>query len=148
MIFLFLFVNTIVGQALGNPPNCTYTCDDPICPADCSIKCQAPDCTSNCTSTCSPPVCFTQCLPLAEQSIVDSCPLCETNCLPLQCNPVNASCAILCQAVSCGWVCKKPTNCPQPVCQLNCEQPACESFGIRSGGNLLWSLVFLFIFLL
>ena len=144
MIFLFLFLYSLNAQALGNPPNCTYTCDNPICPADCSIKCEVPDCTSNCTSTCRPPVCFTQCLPLINQSIVDNCPLCETICMPLQCDPLNASCAILCQPPSCGWVCKKPTNCPQPLCQLNCGQPACESFGIRSE-TLLWSLIFLAI---
>lgn len=36
-------------------------------------------------------------------------------------------CQNLCEATNCGWECSKPTNCPQPKCELMCEQPTCRA---------------------
>ena len=128
MIIILFLISAALGAATdGNPPNCSYTCDDPICPAVCSATCASPNCTvSGCpSSTCQTPICFTQCLPLVNQSISDSCPSCETVCLPPQCSPVNVNCTVLCEAPVCGWSCRKPAvqDC-NITCQLNCDMPA------------------------
>ena len=45
-----------------------------------------------------------------------------------------AFCAIQCQEPNCEWACRKPTNCPYPTCQLDCDAPACEAAGAASLG--------------
>jgi hypothetical protein len=77
MVLLLLF---FISCAFAQAPNCTYLCDDPVCPAICSPKCLSPNCTvSGCPpSQCDPPTCFTQCAPVGNQSISNTCPMCET----------------------------------------------------------------------
>jgi hypothetical protein len=144
MFIILFFISTVYAVIT---PNCSWVCDAPICPAVCEARCEPPVCNTNCPATCNPPICFNLCSGV-NQSAVDACPTCETSCLPLQCNPVNASCQILCQAPSCGWYCSKPSlsACPAPICQLQCEQAFCESSGIRLSVGLLFLVVFLAIF--
>ncbi len=128
---MIIFLSFLVF-VLAQPPNCTRTCDNPVCHAICTPKCLPTNCTvSGCPSSqCDTPTCFTQCEPVGNQSITETCPMCETICLPLRCSPASSSCVVLCEAPTCGWSCRKPTleECPQ-LCEINCEMPACEFSG-------------------
>lgn len=131
-------------------PECHYECDDPVCYAICEPTCQPVLCeacynTSNniiCSSTAG---CYITC-PI-DQCESDSCPQCETQCNPLICNN-NPICFIQCQETMCSWSCRVPTlhECPAPVCQLQCEMPACEyQNGIKTNMSFIL-LFFIMIF--
>lgn len=147
MIFFLALLSLSWGACLSQfrvtaaTPECRWMCDDPICPAECEPVCDTPECIIQCTSgTCfqALPVCSTRCA--TEVVVSDNCPVCETICepLPALCTP---HCGILCEAVSCTWSCRKPSNCVRPQCELACERPACESPTPCSSGSVLtWSL--------
>lgn len=49
---------------------------------------------------------------------MQSCPICQVQC------EQNESCGdITCLQLVAQWACRKPTNCTQPTCILQCEQP-------------------------
>lgn len=70
--------------------------------------------------------------------VADQCPQCET-----LCDPLPSPCNILCEAPNCTWTCVKPTDCPQPRCELHCESPTCSS----SSGSRMSALFSLFLIL-
>jgi len=123
-MFLILL---LVALARCCHPECRYACDDPVCLAVCQPVCGPPRC-DRCVNTtdgliCQPTNrCRVRCP--ANMCESDTCPQCETIC-PDLCIGV-ANCSVLCQAVECAWQCEKPTQCPQPRCELQCEQPACH----------------------
>lgn len=126
MYFVFL----LVAFSVAAHPECRWACDDPVCSAICNPVCAAPVCQVQCdvpgtAQACGQPICSTRCPP--DQSEADSCPACETVCQPLPC-----ACHVLCEATNCSWSCRKPGNCRQPRCELQCERPACEY--VRSSG--------------
>ena len=114
-----------VAEPPGNGPECKFLCDDPICKALCVAECAPPRCEVACEgdATCVATLhCSTRCAD--DQLPTDSCPACETVCEPLiGC----ALCQPLCEAPMCSWNCAKPTACPAPRCELQCEQVACAS---------------------
>ena len=125
MILLFLFV-TIVYTLI---PQCTYQCNDPICAAVCEPICTPVNCEILCDpedtpGVCNPINCRSECA--TDGDILNSCPLCEVICDPLVCQPIDRPCVIQCQQIECSWKCVKPTNCPAPICQLQCQLPTCE----------------------
>jgi len=128
-----------IGVAFGAEchPECTWQCDDPVCPAQCHPVCKHPRCQMQCEETpcaqctvkCEKPECTVRCPKDMCES--DSCPQCETVCSPAKCHtsciapePV---CSPLCEETQCDWKCKKPVMCPKPKCELQCEKPACEA---------------------
>jgi len=134
-VLLGLFVATAFGAECH--PECTWQCDDPVCPAQCHPVCKHPRCQMQCEETpcaqctvkCEKPECTVRCPKDMCES--DSCPQCETVCSPAKCHtsciapePV---CSPLCEETQCDWKCKKPVMCPKPKCELQCEKPACEA---------------------
>lgn len=126
MLPLLLFI-LLYRAAAACHPECRWACDDPVCQAVCQPVCETPVCVlTNATHpSCSTfqPSCSVQCP--ANMCESDSCPQCETVCQPPSdlCNDGQ----LLCEATSCTWYCQKPTNCPYPRCELQCERPACET---------------------
>jgi len=124
----FLFTLLAMGLAQTCHPEGRYSCDDPVCPAVCSPICDAPVCSSCVNTTedgqvCTPVSgCEVRCP--ADQCEADSCPVCETVCHENLC--ADDECTVLCEATVCAWQCRKPSDCPVPVCELFCEAPACE----------------------
>lgn len=121
MLILVLFFS--LGFSSLCHPQCRWACDDPVCNATCTPVCVEPDCIFYPTCNYSPS-CSIHCPQDMCES--DNCPACETICQPsshLECGP------IVCAPPNCSWACKKPTNCPSPVCELQCERPACEFAG-------------------
>lgn len=120
-------------------PECSWMCDDPVCPADCIPVCEAPICTPSCQNPaneahCSKPHCWVHC---PEDMCEDEmCPQCEVKCTPnsISCRNHTAVCVPLCEALSCSWSCVKP-DCPKPRCELQCAQPACESTTPRASNK-------------
>jgi hypothetical protein len=101
----------------GTGVQCSWIADDPTCDADCSPVCQPPVCEfEECPGR--TPNCWVRC---TDSPAMDSCPICETVC------NADLSCGSpLCEAVSCNWECKKPTNCAKPTFELQCELPECS----------------------
>lgn len=121
-MILFLILALSAATAASCHPECRYACDDPVCPAICETVCEAPVCEFNQTCGYSP-----SCSVLCPQDMCesDTCPQCETHCSP----PPSETCGdILCEETVCSWRCRKPTvqECPKPICEIQCEQPACE----------------------
>jgi hypothetical protein len=121
-----IFVALSTGQACH--PECSYQCDDPVCPAACSPVCLPPVCSrclnhsgvlEDCVAT---DQCYTRCP--ADQCEAEQCPACETLCPTGICRDA-PDCVIQCEATQCGWRCTLPLDCPLPVCVLQCEAPAC-----------------------
>lgn len=129
MLLLLLLFFAVVTCTTVPGPNCTWACDDPHCPAVCTPLCLAPVCEVTCNSTqvCAAASCNIQCQ--ESQDPTSACPVCETVCAAPSCAPTAVGCQNLCEAPNCTWSCRAPTNCPHPVCQLQCEQAFCASFG-------------------
>lgn len=129
LLYFYLFV--YVAQACT--PMCRYACDDPVCPAICSAKANAPNCTIQCNNAFIPNEgqCTFKCTNFfntTSQCPSETCPAVEIKCSEVVCSnlPSLTVCNILCEAPTSGWVCTKPKFCKQPICQLQCEKPACE----------------------
>jgi hypothetical protein len=137
LLLLFLCVSVVHGQ--GCHPLCTYECSSPTCPAMCVPVCKPANCEvcfnvsgtiTNCMSLVGTGVCELTCP--ANQCESSECPVCEIQCDEQRVcgsrrNPfsLNPNCLVMCQEASCSWQCTKPTNCPYPQCQLQCDPPAC-----------------------
>ncbi len=126
MIFLLLFVITITSAC---HPECHYQCDDPVCFAICEPVCEDPVCQYQCenNATCTgTPHCSVRCPEDMCES--DQCPACETVCSPaaIGTDCFENVCSPLCEETTCSWKCRLPSNCPQPICELACDAPACE----------------------
>jgi hypothetical protein len=109
-------------------PECSWQCDNPTCAADCHVSCNDPVCSVVCDpagsgGTCQAPDCRVVCPP--DQCESEQCPACETVCQPPVCEDTDAACQIQCEVTQCAWVCDLPSDCPQPTCHLQCEEPAC-----------------------
>lgn len=129
ILFICLFVSVKgIGPFVESNLLCHWACDDPTCNAVCRPECEAPVCEIQCqmgSSCIFSPQCHVRCSnTTAPVMVSDTCPLCETVCdpLPAQCS----GCSPLCEATTCSWMCKKPSNCPKPTCELNCEAPTCQ----------------------
>lgn len=130
MILLLFFV--VVSFACH--PQCRYLCDDPVCEADCKVFCREPNCIYQCVGfppTENPcpgqtPKCETFCNVTQDTCESDSCPMCTTICEEPTCQRDGYFCGIVCPPPDCAWKCFLPTNCREPICQLQCDQPACE----------------------
>lgn len=124
-------------------PLCVWTCDSPVCNATCTPVCQPANCSTVCvTGSCNAPNCEIICPEDMCES--DSCPTCSAQCQQLSGCSLNADCSIQCQPVDCAWKCEKPTDCPSPICELNCEHPACEfSSGFLTSPGIFVIFVFL-----
>lgn len=119
MSILFLLLFSFVLST----PQCSWMCDDPVCPAICEPLCEEtacqlfpqgyaqfarPDCETRCNTTGADPS--------------QECPRCETVCKAPRCSP---HCQIQCGPPRCAWQCRKP-ECPHPRCELQCEMAACS----------------------
>lgn len=139
LVLLLLLINSVISQSTS----CQWICNDPVCFSECIEVCEPPICSISCLpdepGVCNPVECNIQCP--TDQNI-DNCPSCETLCSPIRCAPIDRQCQIECEAVVCSWQCFLPTTCPYPICELNCEAPACE---FSSGLILSYSMI-LFIF--
>lgn len=133
MIPLLLLV--LAGAQYVEVPEiaCPWQCDNPVCHPLCEPVCQEPNCIATCPNpgdTCAyAPVCYTVCPPTVNTSLVTlQCPSCETLCTEI---PQSAGCPntcfIACAPTNCAWRCVKPPVCPKPVCELQCNPPACAS---------------------
>lgn len=100
-------------------PQCSWMCDDPVCNAECKAV-TTPLC--ECSDANYTPDCHLECAPDACESI--ACPPCQTICDPSSC-PGTISCQ---EAIS-KWACRKPSNCPAPKCELQCQAPTCSYTG-------------------
>jgi hypothetical protein len=136
-----LLLLVLFSLTFAQTPNCTWQCDDPVCPAICQPVCSPPACTFiGCSVGSARPTCWTTCD--TPYNAIDTCPLCSTHC-----NPPPLSCTIECEEVQCGWVCDKPIYCHQPQCQLQCEQPTCQ-YSLGSLLSATFSTVLLLFLLL
>lgn len=149
----------VAGAAGNCTPSCSYACDNPTCDAVCGPSCRAPVCAhvcgtlppshpcASCAITHADPVCTIACPP--DQCSADECPMCETVCEKptytfAQCESAEVdaicasrdpadNCTVLCEHTNCDWVCEAPVtgteDCPLPVCELQCQQPACACVG-------------------
>lgn len=151
VVVLLLLLVLTTTTTLACHPLCTYQCDDPVCLADCHPVCRAPNCSLTCTnptdvSHCSSPNCNVEC-PAADQCESDECPACSTLCAPVHCLTRSANCTIQCTETVCGWECVKPTDCPLPTCQLQCDQPACQppSLGTVNAPSALAVAIIVFV---
>jgi hypothetical protein len=121
LVFL-LFIFLVRGSL-----DCTYECDDPVCPATCEPLCKPYNCSFICPHgrVCDEkPDCEVSCNNTGADPSSE-CPLCEVQCdtEPPQSCP---HCSVLCAEIECGWgECAKPF-CTPPLCQLQCPRPACE----------------------
>lgn len=113
-------------------PECSWQCDSPTCPAVCSTSCLPYNCSrcfidpnTNETVDCKKIAVGCSITCPSDQCETDFCPQCSISCNAGLCQG-ESNCIILCHELQCGWSCRKPTDCPYPLCQLNCEQPACE----------------------
>ena len=132
-VYLLLLSMTCVSSLMsqGCHPLCSYQCDNPVCPADCRPVCQPYNCriceiTEENTTICNERIedgCSTNCPP--DQCETDTCPQCEIKCSDDLCDD-DPNCLIQCYQIECAWDCRKPYNCPKPVCELQCEQSACQ----------------------
>lgn len=123
------------ASAKGAPPPstglvCSWLCDDPVCEPTCEAECSQPVCNTTCSgggiAPCNiGPSCGTVCAPAPANAVANSCPVCNVLCNPLPAVPQCSGCNVLCAQITCAWRCRKPTNCPAPLCELQCEQPAC-----------------------
>lgn len=126
-----LFLALAVTQIWACHPECSWSCDNPICAADCWPVCKPPVCANQCVDYhdlihCAEPVCETRCP--ADQCESDECPACETVCDPLRCtDKAKGHCAPICEETECTWACQKPKDCPKPTCEQTCEEPACAA---------------------
>lgn len=129
-------------------PECRYQCDDPVCLAICHPVC-GPTICERCLNTTEGLVCLptTRCHVRCPTDMCesDSCPQCETIC-PDLCVGV-PGCSILCQAVECAWQCEKPTQCPLPRCELQCEAPACQLLNGASHAAVTLAILLPFLLL-
>lgn len=150
LLVVVVLSSVIVIAVAGCHPECHWACDDPVCNAVCQPVCDAPVCilfnASNPACDAFQPSCSVQCPP--DMCEADACPTCETICQAPSdlCNDGT----LLCEATNCTWRCEKPNNCPYPVCELQCEHPACEaapSSGAQTRAGLLVGIVFLVAFL-
>lgn len=111
----------------GCHPECTWVCDDPVCPALCQANCFG-SCPNTCENDCScslfsDPV-KQNCTPPLETP----CTTCQASQKGLNCSDTNnrsCECNLSCE-LPCSWDCQTPSNCPKPKCELKCEKPACE----------------------
>lgn len=143
---MWLFLSLAIAQACH--PECTYQCDDPVCPASCVPVCLRPVCEVcvNSSSLICYPLdgCYVRCP--ADMCESDSCPQCETICSSNACLNI-PNCTVLCEEVQCAWQCSKPTNCPYPTCLLQCEMPACPFSGATHSYTMLLLLTLLPLFI-
>lgn len=145
MRLLLLFI----ACALACHPECRWACDDPVCNATTSVVCQPSVCMIVCTEAddrlqCSnrTDLCSVR-LPTEDACEMDECPRAETVCPSVsQVCRKPLGCQFLCEAPQCTWAVKKPSNCPRPRCELQCESPACVEPAISTASILLSVLVF------
>lgn len=132
---MFLLLLLCVSWGLGQSPMCSWACSNPTCDAVCEPVCTTPVCTTVCTNPpsafCYAPYCISVCPEVVNTTM---CPACSVQCNPISCIPANAQCEIQCEPISCAWNCRKPLNCPAPVCELQCENYDCQ---LSSSGNIL-----------
>jgi hypothetical protein len=57
------------------------------------------------------------------------CPVCQ-----VLCDETESCGVITCLELIAQWACRKPTNCTQPTCVLQCEQP--PDYHLDDQGNL------------
>lgn len=133
MYYLYLISAFCFSISIACHPECSYMCDDPVCPAECYAKGYAPKCSLSCNNSYIPiqGQCNYKCTTVVNSTNsceTDSCPMAEIICTNLFCTnlPHGILCNILCEAPTAGWVCNKPKNCRKPICELQCEKPACE----------------------
>ncbi len=115
----------------GCHPECSFQCDDPVCPALCSFSCPdtlcqtAPCDDSDCTCESFGELQIKECRLLAHAA----CPECDVGRSGRNCqNQAGRSCTCQtsCDAQPCTLSCQTPSFCPEPRCELQCESPACE----------------------
>ena len=141
-MWLYLLVITGVASELA----CSWQCDDPTCVPHVIPMCKQPNCTIMCDVG-NPALCNTpRCRPLCpgDQVPDEDCPACETVCDAPQCPITHTNCTILCEAINCSWKSLKCTP-RRPICNVQCEQPACE-YVSGASANAVFPL-FLFVFL-
>lgn len=150
-----LLLLSIFKYSFGCHPECTWQCDDPVCPADCTIHAGPLNCTVMCSDNghyCYPPRCTHECLDNVCET--DMCPICSILCEAPRCRfvPLGVRCETMCSQGMFSWSCKKPKNCPYPKCELMCEKPACETTnsGIKTQINSfqLHEMIFLIVFII
>jgi hypothetical protein len=108
-------------------PACNWSCSNPSCEEVCTPSCTAPSCETrcqpieleSCTTTCGDPKCHVIC-PASCKG--EDCAGCQTVCSEPECETKCAqNCKSVCQEPTCQWHCDTSTDCPKPVCALNCE---------------------------
>lgn len=112
MLYFVIFLLFFIVESQQCHPQCRYMCDDKITVGEC----KEPEVVDyDCHWQCSDPVCLSDCKPECEEiNCVSMCPQdqCESDSCP--------QCEILCSPLKCNWKCKKPNNCPPPMCELKC----------------------------
>ncbi len=129
IFFLTLFSATLFADPCE--PRCSWLCDDPVCPAECSIQCPSPLCPS---PQCPDPDCTCASFEEARLSfcpgpLESACPTCTAKIKGQNCHNSEGercSCNATCSVNGCFWQCQSPQYCPEPRCELQCEQPVCE----------------------
>lgn len=138
-------------------PVCAWQCDSSQCDAICQPVCESPVCAVQCAAdaeivtdsnaslsenntviddadlqdasngvACNQPDCKIVCP--SEACEFGECPRCSTTCEALQCSGSgNIDCAVVCEPVICAWHCMPPEDCPEPTCELVCDESACAS---------------------
>ena len=148
MIFILFYLFTFINCCR---PNCSYECSTPICYATCEPICLTPICSACINITGSSPVCshtsecYINC-PINQCEDV-SCPQCETICNEHICDNI-PNCYLECMETQCSWECRVPNiiECPEPVCELFCNRPACEySNSIKNRISILLFIITIII---
>lgn len=112
-------------------PKCHWNCGSALCDDKCKPACKPPKCATACEQvdmtmckrTCEEPKCMVVC-PKKNPCESGECPACTTVCDKPKCTFAckGSFCQSQCSAPVCEWQCD-PSGCPEPACQLECEDP-------------------------
>lgn len=143
MTLLLLLLLLPASQACcpGDLPGRCYDCETGLLQADChpacSWSCSNPTCDAVCTPVVDAHPVFNmtcehrtvaECLLVrvdfpSDQCSQHSCPTPETV-VANACNDCNYT---VVSPVASTWWCTSPSDCPEPVCTLQCEDPSCKT---------------------
>ena len=142
VIFILIIIhsNSAISIVSACHPTSRWHCERPVCVEECQSVCKPPVCIVNCTNPSTHvdrrfPECATWCNSTLNQCELQECPICETICNELPQYLRDYGCRIECEEPECGWICRKPSICEPPICELVYQEPACVASFAMEGGE-------------
>ena len=129
-VVLTVTLSVFVGRSWACHPACHWVCDAPECRARCHSVVAPPNCSVVCVnpahqSSCDKARCAITCEEDEVSCETDACPNCQVLCEQVHCSNQAALCDVVCSPPEAHWECTTPLSCPKPVCDLQCDAPAC-----------------------